>query len=152
MKTRNFLLILAGAAVLSGCAYSSSGQSFPRTQTRTAYDVEYGEVVSTRVVEIEGEASMIGVWGGAEVGRALGSQVDDRSTRRLARAVGGVAGAVAGQAVERKLTEEEGLEITVHLDSNYTVAVVQAGDVEFAPGERVRVLFGSDGSARVSQL
>jgi outer membrane lipoprotein SlyB len=68
----------------------------------------------------------------------------------VARAVGGVAGAVAGQAIERKVTAEEGLEITVLLDSSETVAVVQARDVEFASGDRVRVLFGSDGSARVT--
>ena len=67
-------------------------------------------------------------------------------------AIGSVAGAVAGQAIERKITEEEGLEITVRLDSSDTIAVVQAQDVLFTPGERVRVLFGPDGSARVSEL
>jgi outer membrane lipoprotein SlyB len=144
--------MLAVTSVLSACAYSSSGQSYPRTQTRIAYDVEYGEVVSTRVVKIEGDASYISSWGGAEVGRAIGSTVDDRGTRRIARAVGGVAGAVAGQAIERKITAEDGIEITVELDSNSTVAIVQAQDVAFSPGQRVRVLFGSDGSARVSAL
>jgi outer membrane lipoprotein SlyB len=150
MTPIRLVLISAIAVAVCACASSSSGRSYPRYQTRAAYDVEYGEVVGTRIVEIEGDASFIGVWGGSEVGRALGSTVEDRSTRRVARAVGGVAGAVAGQAIERKVTAEEGLEITVLLDSSETVAVVQARDVEFAPGDRVRVLFGSDGSARVS--
>ena len=148
-----FLLISAVAAVSSGCAFSSSGQSYPRYETRTAYDVAYGEVVETRVVEIEGYSSFIGVWGGAEVGRAIGGTVDHGDTRRVARAVGSVAGAVAGDAIERKITEEDGLEITVQLDpSGDMIAVVQALDVEFSPGERVRVLFGPGGSARVSPL
>ena len=156
MTARNLMLIPAIAAIAaivviaSGCAHSSSGQSYPRYETRTAYDVEYGEVVGIRVVEIEGDASFIGVWGGAEVGRAIGSTVDDHSTRWVAQALGSVAGAVAGQAIERKITEEDGLEITVLLDSSDTIAVVQAQDVQFTPGERVRVLFGSNGSARVS--
>lgn len=146
------MLAILSLGALAGCALSSSGASYPRHETRTAYDVAYGEVVETRSVEIEGDASIIGVWGGAEVGRAIGGTVDHRSTRRVARAVGGVAGAVAGEAIERKITEEEGLEITVLLDSSDTIAVVQAQDVQFVPGERVRVLFGPGGSARVSPL
>ena len=146
------LLILSILAMMGGCAASSSGQSYPRYETRTAYDVVFGEVVATRLVEIEGDVSMIGVWGGSEVGRAVGGTVSQGSTRRVAQAVGGVAGAVAGAAIEREITEEDGLEITVRLDSADMIAVVQEQDIQFAPGERVRVLFGPDGSARVSQL
>jgi len=145
------ILLLGMLTLIGGCAASSSGQSYPRYETRTAYDVEYGEVVATRVVIVEGDASVIGVWGGAQVGRAIGGTVNDGATRRVARAVGSVAGAVAGEALERKMTEEEGLEITVRLDSDETIAVVQALDVQFSPGERVRVLFGPGGSARVSR-
>jgi len=146
------LLPILGLLAITGCALSSSGKSYPRYETRTAHDVAYGEVVETRRVQIEGDASIIGVWGGAEVGRAIGGTVDHGDTRRVARAVGSVAGAVAGEAIERKITEEEGLEITVRLDTSGTIAVVQAQDVEFTPGERVRVLFGPGGSARVSRL
>ena len=145
------VLALCALALSSGCAtYSASGASYPRYETRTAYDVEYGEVVTTRVVEIEGDASFIGVWGGSEVGRAVGGTVGDGDTRRVARAVGGVAGAVAGAAIEKKITAEDGLEITVRLDSRDTIAVVQAQDVLFAPGDRVRVLFGPRGSTHVT--
>ena len=145
MTAGSLLLIPAIAAIASACAYSASGQSYPRHETRVAYDVEYGEVVSARAAEIEGDASLIGVWGGAEVGRAVGNT-------SVTRAVGTVAGAVAGHAIERKITAEEGLEIVVRLDRDDTIAVVQAADVEFVPGERVRVLFGPFGEARVTPL
>lgn len=144
-------LVLCVLALCSGCGtYSASGSSYPRYETRTAYAVEYGEVVATRIVAIEGDASFIGVWGGSEVGRAVGGTVGDGDARRVARAVGGVAGAVAGEAIEKKVTAEDGLEITVRLDNNDTIAVVQAQDVLFAPGDRVRVLFGPGGSTRVT--
>ena len=144
-------LLLCFLVSLGGCATrSASGSSYPRYETRTAYDIEYGEVVATRVVEIEGDASYIGVWGGAEVGRAAGSTVADGNSGRVARAVGGVAGAVAGEAIEKKITTEDGLEITVRLDSSNTIAVVQERDVLFAPGDRVRVLFGPRGSTRIT--
>lgn len=145
MTTGNLLLIPAIAVIASACAYSASGQSYPRHETRVAYDVEYGEVVSARAVEVEGYGSLIGVWGGAEVGRAVGNT-------SVTRAAGTVAGAVVGHAIERKITAEEGLEIIVHLDGDDTIAVVQATDVEFVPGERVRVLFGPFGEARVTPL
>ena len=147
------ILFSLSAMLLTGCAASSmSGQSYPRYETRTAYEVEYGEVLETRVIEIEGYSSIIGTFGGAEVGRAIGGTVDSRDARRISQAVGTVAGAVAGEAIERKITAEKGLEITVQLDQNDTVAIVQGADVQFTPGERVRVLFGPQGGARVSHL
>ncbi|MGI9259746.1 MAG: hypothetical protein ACR2QQ_13005 [Gammaproteobacteria bacterium] len=139
-------------SLLNGCATpSSSGSVYPRQDTRTAYNVEYGEVVATRIVEIEGETSFIGLWGGAAVGRAAGGTLSDNGdTRSVVQAVGGVAGAVAGEAIEKKITAEDGLEITVRLDNRNTIAVVQEQDVLFASGDRVRVLFGPRGATRVT--
>jgi len=147
-------LILLGSSVLAltGCApYSASSQVYPRHETRTAYQVEYGEVVAVRQVEIEGYSSFIGTWGGAIVGEAIGGTVDGRNARRVARAVGGVAGAVVGAAVEREITAETGLEITVRLGNGDTIAIVQAADIGFVPGDQARVLFGPEGSARVTR-
>lgn len=145
VPARNLLLIPAIAVLAGACAGSASGQSYPRYETRVAYDVEYGEVVSARAVEIEGDASLIGLLGGAEVGRAVG----DTS---VTRAVGSVAGALVGHAIERSITSAEGFEIIVRLDGDDTIAVVQAADVAFAAGERVRVLSGPFGETRVTPL
>ncbi len=141
------------ALTLIGCApYGTSGQKYERYETKTAYNVEYGNVVSTRMVEIEGEYGVIGTWGGASVGSAVGSGVGAGSGRRVARAVGGVAGAVAGQAIEKEITSETGLEIIIALEDGGNVAIVQAADVTFAAGEKVQILFGPGGSARVRPL
>ncbi len=152
MILRSVALGCVIAALLSGCATSSSsGNVYPRQDTRTAYNVEYGEVVATRIVEIEGETSFVGLWGGATVGRAAGGALSGNGdTRRVAQAVGGVAGAVAGEAIEKEVTAEDGLEITVRLDNSDTIAVVQERDLLFAAGDRVRVLFGPRGEARVT--
>jgi outer membrane lipoprotein SlyB len=150
MCTRRLVVVLMISTVVSGCAHSSSGQSYPRHQTRTPYDVEHGEVVATRVVEIEGDSSYIGGWHGASIGQALGFTLGDGDETWLLAALGGLGGTLAGAAIERKVTEEQGLEITVALDSNRTIAIVQARDVDFAVGERVRILYGPDGTARVS--
>ena len=146
-----FVFLVFVLIALAGCATnSSSGSSFPRYETRTAYDVKYGEVIATRPIEIEGGVSYIGVWGGSAVGRAIGRSLDNGNTGRIAGSLGGVAGAVAGEAIEKKLTAEDGLEITVRLDNGHTIAASQELDVLFVPGDRVRVLFGLRGSTRIT--
>jgi outer membrane lipoprotein SlyB len=116
--------------------------------------VRYGEVVSTRVVEIEGEATVLGRLGGAWIGYSLGMGEASVLTgaRRVRSSFGGVAGTVAGEAIERRIKTEDGLEIVVRLGQDETIAVVQAMDIELRPGDRVRVVFGRDGSTRVQPL
>lgn len=150
MTIRNMLFLCISMLIFGGCASSSSGRSYPSHEARTVQEVGYGEVISVHTVEIEGIASPIGVIGGAAIGHAIGSKIDDPDSRWITRTVAGVAGAAAGQAIERKLTEQEGFEITVRLDDGSgTIAVVQAQDIAFTPGDRVRVLFGRGGRARV---
>jgi outer membrane lipoprotein SlyB len=119
-------------------------------------NVDYGEVVDVRVVKIEGYSTGVGTLGGASVGHAVGAagaaSVGGSFGGIVVAAMTGVAGAVAGSAIERKLREDEALEITVEMDNARTIAVVQAGDVIFEPGDRVRVVFGPDGSARITGI
>ena len=82
------LLAISAAFVTSaGCASSSSSQSFTPSQTRTAFSVHYGEVISAREVEIEGEATFVGRFGGAWIGYALGRGDSDWYTNPPAESV-----------------------------------------------------------------
>lgn len=138
---------------MAGCSpYSASGKHYPKYQARTAFKVYPGEVVAVREVRIDGSHSQLGTYGGGAVGYTVGRTVGDGSGSRVAGAVGGVAGAVAGRALETAVTAEKGLEITIELDNGDVIAVVQAADQIFEPGEHVRVLMGHDGSARVSKI
>lgn len=102
-------------------------------------------------MEIKGDASGPGRIGGAAIGYAIGLGNSERTdARKLRRAsAGAVRGAVAGDAIERRVGREDELEIVVRLDHDETIAVVQATDVEFSPGQSVQVLFGGNGSSRV---
>jgi outer membrane lipoprotein SlyB len=60
-----------------------------------------------------------------------------------------VGGGLLGQAAEEGVTGGKGLEITVRLDNGSLVAITQAADEEFRPGERVRILSGG-GVSRVT--
>ena len=120
-------------------------------QARKAQTVDDGTVIFVRQVQIEGTKSGLGTIAGGILGAAVGSTIGGGSGRIVATAAGGVVGGVAGSAAEEGITRQNGLEITVELDYGEVVAVVQAADVQFYVGDRVRVLRRPDGSARVIQ-
>jgi outer membrane lipoprotein SlyB len=145
--------ILVALTALTGCASPSSGKVYSREEARTAWRVTEGQVVDVQPVLIEGQKSWLGTAGGGYIGYELGRTVGSGSGRDLAGAVGGVVGATVGQATEERVTRQDGLQIVVELDrQGETIAIVQANDVSFSPGERVRVLRRGDGAARVTKL
>jgi outer membrane lipoprotein SlyB len=145
-------LALAALSLLCACATPSSGKVFSRNEARTAWMVVEGRVSDIKPVQIEGDKSVLGTAGGGYVGYELGRTIASGQSRDLAGAVGAVAGAAVGQTVEERATRQNALQITIDLDRGETIAVVQAADVGFAPGERVKVLRRGDGAARVAKL
>ena len=138
-------LALATLSLLCACATPSSGQVFSRNEARTAWTVVEGRVSDIKPVQIEGNKSVLGTAGGGYVGYELGRTVGSGQGRDLA-------GAAVGQTVEERVTRQSGLQITIDLDHGETIAIVQAADVAFAHGERVKVLRRGDGAARVAKL
>lgn len=148
--TATVAVVLAAGLVLSGCPASMSGGAYSRNQAREAQEVRLGYVESVRQVLIEGTRSGVGAVGGAALGGVAGSTIG-RGRGQVAGAIGGaVLGGLAGSAIEENATRQPGLEITVQLDNGRMVAVTQAADEPFYPGDRVRVLIGSDGTTRVA--
>lgn len=153
MPIRNNRVLLALLAVLAaaGCASPSSGRVYSRQEARVAWDVQYGKVVAVDDAVIEGRRSALGRVGGGLIGYQAGRAVGSGSGQDIAGAVGAVAGAVAGQAIEEKATREQAWQFTVELDGGRTISIVQARDQSFAVGERVRVYTRRDGAARVAK-
>ena len=112
-------LVVAMAAALGACASSQigGGNTVSRDATRGASAVEYGVVIDSRQVTIEGTRSGVGAATGAVAGGIAGSQIGGGTEER---AVAGVAGAVVGgligDAVEEGVTSQKGLQYTVRLD------------------------------------
>ena len=137
------------ALVLAGCASSMSGDVYSRDRAQKVQTVEYGEVVEVRQVQIEGTKSGVGALGGGALGGALGSGVGRGAGKTVAIVGGAIAGAAAGAATEEAVTKQQGLEITVKLDSGQTLALVQGMDPPVRVGDRVKLMRNPDGSARV---
>ena len=122
------------------------------SQVRSAQTVQYGTVVSVQPVTLEEDRpAVLGTVGGGVVGGVLGNMVGGGRGKTLATIAGAALGAAGGYAGEKALTKQNGLEITVEMENGQQLSIVQAADQQFSPGERVRVLRGSDGSARVTR-
>jgi outer membrane lipoprotein SlyB len=151
MKTRSPIAIIfmsVAAVLITGCA-SQSASVYSRDQTLREATVRFGVVDSVRAVTIDGTKSPIGAGAGAAIGGIAGSSAGQGRGSDVGAILGSVAGGIAGAAIENSATKQNGVELTIKLDSGTYVAITQAADDEFKPGERVRILSGS-GATRVT--
>ncbi|MBK7541199.1 MAG: glycine zipper 2TM domain-containing protein [Candidatus Competibacteraceae bacterium] len=151
LKTMAVVVMLASGLMLGGgCASSLSGGAYSRAQARGVQEVRLGYVESVRDVLIEGTQSGVGTMGGAALGGLAGSNLG-KGNGRAAGAIGGaIVGGLVGSTIEQNATRQPGLEITVRLDSGRLLAITQAADEPFNRGDRVRLLTGYDGTARIA--
>lgn len=149
MKYLALTAIAVTTLTLAGCASSLSGSAYSRDQARGEMSVRMGVVDSVRQVQIEGTKSPVGGLAGGALGGVAGSQMGKGTGSTVGAIAGVIAGGLAGSAIEEGVTRQNGLEITVRLENGQYIAITQAADEEFRPGERVRVLSGR-GTTRVT--
>ncbi len=137
----NLGLALAVATTLVACA-SSSPDVIQRGDAQRMSQVQDGIVLSVRNVVVDGSQSGIGGAVGGVVG-AIGG-FSGSGVQREAQVLGvlaGVAGAAAGNAIERFSTKEEATEILVQLKGGERRAIVQAKGTEvLAAGDSVIIV------------
>jgi len=135
---------------LTGCyTPSSSGAVYTSGQTGREQTVRMGVVESVRQVTIEGTRGEVGTLAGGAVGAIAGSDAGRGKGSSVGSILCAVAGGAVGSAIERGVTKQKGVEITVRLDNGELRAIAQEADEEFRPGERVRLVTGG-GKTRVT--
>lgn len=134
-------LALSSALVFTGCA-SSSPDVIARGDAQRMAQVQDGVVLSIRSVTVDGNQSGAGAAVGGVVG-AIGGY-GGSSVQREAQVLGvlaGVAGAAAGNAIERMATREDAVEILVQLKNGDRRAIVQAkGSETLVAGDPVIIV------------
>lgn len=127
---------------LTGCVSGLQGSTYSRSEARQVQEVEFGTVLSTNPVVIEGKQSGAGQLPGAIIGGVAGSSVGEGKGQQIFTILGAVGGAVVGSMIEEQATRTQGLELTIKMDSGKTLSIVQeVGNVNvFREGQRVRVL------------
>lgn len=151
---RSTLIALALAVTghgLGGCASSTAGNVYSRSEARQAQVVKFGTIEAIQPVKIEGTHSYIGAATGAVLGGLAGSTIGHGTGQKAAAVAGAVGGGLAGSAAESALTHADGLEITVRLENGNVMAIVQeqSDQQHFQVGQRVRVV-QNNGTYRVS--
>lgn len=151
---KNFLsltLAIAMVAMLGACA-SSSPDVIQRGDAQRMAQVQDAVVLTVRPVVVDGSQSGIGGAVGGVVG-AIGGY-GGSGVQREAQVLGvlaGVAGAAAGNAIERLSTREDAVEILVQLKSGDRRAIVQAKGTEtLAAGDAV-IIVTTGGKVRVTK-
>ncbi|EQD44468.1 outer membrane lipoprotein, partial [mine drainage metagenome] len=128
------------------------GSDYTSTEVRGEQSVRLGTVESVHKVRIQSnDPGILGALGGGVAGAALGSTVGAGNGNAAATILGALAAGAAGNAAQNALSTENGVEITIRLDSGYVIAVTQGADEVFHVGDRVQVL-GGGGATRVTKL
>lgn len=145
------LTVIALVALLGACA-TSSPDVISRQDAQVAAQVQDGTVISIRSVTVDGNQSGMGAAAGGIVGAAVGTGGSTIQREKIGLGVlAGVAGALAGNAIERMATKEEAVEIIVQLRNGERRAIVQAkGNETLMAGDPV-ILVTSGGKVRVSR-
>ena len=150
-NTVQSLVVVAALTVLSACA-TSSPDVISRQDAQVAAQVQDGVVISIRQVTVDGSQSGIGAAAGGVVGAAVGSGGSSIQREKIGLGVlAGVAGALAGNAIERMATKEEAFEIIVQLRSGERRAIVQTkGNETLLAGDSV-IIVTSGNKVRVTR-
>ena len=144
-------MTLVVVGVLAACA-SSSPDVIQRGDAQRMAQVQDGVVLTVRNVVVDGSQSGIGAGVGGVVG-AIGG-FGGSGVQREAQVLGvlaGVAGAAAGNVIERFATKEDAVEILVQLKGGDRRAIVQAKGAEvLVPGDAV-IIVTTGGKVRVAK-
>jgi len=147
---KSLILLLAVCVVGVGCTFPSGRRTVSSRSAGHVQHVEYGTIERVEGVVLSGQRSHLGLLGGGAVGAAAASDVGRGAGRDLARAGGAVAGAIVGQAVEEAATRQAAQEMRIKLDNGKSVVVTQTTPPGFVVGERVALVSGGGGPARVT--
>jgi outer membrane lipoprotein SlyB len=152
MKRAIHLMLVVSIAVVLGACASSSPDVIKRGDAQRMAQVEDAVVLSIRSVVVDGSQSGVGATVGGVVG-AIGGY-GGSGVQREAQVLGvlaGVAGAAAGNVIERFATKEEAFEILVQLKGGERRAIVQAKGTEKLEAGDAVIIVTTGGKVRVTK-
>ena len=124
---------LLAALLVAGCSAASTTPAYDAAEVGQPIETTEGQVIASRVVEIEGDSTGTGPFAGGAAGGILGP-------------LGFLAGAGLGYATEQWLRGGEGLEYLVETADGRTLTIVQeraGGEPPLPTGTPVLVQMGA---------
>jgi outer membrane lipoprotein SlyB len=108
-------MCLALALGLTGCASNISPDTVTASNANDVQTAVEGVIVSKRNVTVKEDSNMVGTLAGAGIGAVAGSAVGGGNMKYITGIAGAVAGGAAGNAIEDKMTTQQGIEYIVKL-------------------------------------
>ncbi len=149
-----FLLSFScGLLLLTSCAPKLGGNDYEVSSVGEISTTLKGIITATKTVKLRPDNSskpQMGAAAGAVSGAVLGSAVGGGHNMPLiAAVVGGLAGGAAGHAIENKLTEQDGTEYQIKLDTGKLISIAQGLEPRLTVGQKVLVIESNRGRSRV---
>lgn len=135
-------LILFATFSLIGCTQNLSSNSYKPSDVGVASTVKKGKIIAKRTINIDSNSG-IGGLAGAGAGAAAGSMIGGNTATNIVGAIGGaVIGGLAGNAMEKGVNHQQGIEYIIKLTNGKTISVTQPSDVMLYVNQRVLVIYG----------
>ncbi|AWM80483.1 hypothetical protein DKL61_09000 [Gammaproteobacteria bacterium ESL0073] len=153
MYLRKIFFVFVLSIVLVGCS-SNGKETYSHDEANRIQTTLVGTVEQVEIVNVSGTSSWKGTLTGSILGGVLGSTIGNGWGRVISSAVGSIGGSFAGAGVERELTKDEGLKMSIRQDDGnvFSVIIVPKKGETFKVGDKVRVISSSSGSVAVSHL
>lgn len=144
--------IVAASLTLTGCAPKIGGNDYSVRGVGEVSQTFQGTIISAHSILVSAKDPSnpgVGALAGGATGAFLGSQVGKGRGQVVMGTLGALGGAVGGHFAEQKLTEQEGMEYQIKLDSGSIVTVAQGAEPRLAVGQRVLVINSARERSRV---
>ncbi|AKJ41958.1 hypothetical protein SOASR032_05870 [Pragia fontium] len=143
---KSFILKSIGAACIAlsmaGCASNISSDSYSDQQVGQASRTFAGTIVSSRVVNVEGNNEVGGLVGSV-AGGVAGSAIGGGFRANALGAIGGaLLGGVLGSSVEKGVSQQKAIEYVIQTERDGLITVAQGIDNPLANGQKVLVIQG----------
>ena len=141
---KKVLSMVSAALMMAGCADNINSDHYYTNQAGKVSTVAQCTVLSVRYVTVDDSNSGAGTLIGGIAGGVAGSTIGGGSTAHTLGAVGGaLLGGVVGNAAEKSLSTQTGLEYIVRMDNGQVISITQGTGQALGVGQRCLVLFGS---------
>lgn len=153
MYLKKIFFVFVLSIVLVGCS-SNGKETYSHDEANRIQTTLVGTVEQVEIVNVSGTSSWKGTLTGSILGGVLGSTIGSGWGRVISSAVGSIGGSFAGAGLERELTKDEGLKMSIRQDDGnvFSVIIVPKEGETFKVGDKVRVISSSSGSVAVSHL
>jgi len=149
---KGITIVLLGVMALTGCAKQGSSDVYSDVHVGEASQTYPGVIIDAREVTVSDKsmgANSLGGHAGGAAGAIAGSSAGSGRGGLLAMVAGAVVGAVAGSQIEGSLKAREAMEYIVALENGDSMATVQEKKPLLSVGQKVWLITGQKGRARV---